>query len=290
MDPSTSGGSISVNGGSVSMGVTGSTITWTDGPSSTVWFNGGGAITSDRLTVLDSTPWYKTLFASLKSKPLKTMKLWRQFMFSPQKFFKAIKGSLLSIKELKADSMKAVETLIKEANASGQVAYSEHLQKERKRIAKELVLIGSGFLLYISSSDIDKFNKFRNEKIKLDSIRNYCRKIPDKVLAELHRAKQLGVFSDFKILHYDPTGEAVKLTEKEKEAKKDPILFGEIEGSTRLYYIGDWIDEYCDLTLDEFLSVLGADRDKHNVVNITSDLMKKTEAEREKTKTKKKGK
>jgi len=66
-------------------------------------------------------------------------------MFSPQKFFKAIKGSLLSIKELKAESMSVVEKLIKEANAAGQIAYSEHLQKEKKRIAKELTLIGSGF-------------------------------------------------------------------------------------------------------------------------------------------------
>jgi len=228
-------------------------LQWNDSTSSTIYWQ--GTVTSDRLTVKYSIPWYKALFANLKSRPLKTLKLWRQCMFSPQKFFKAIKGSLLSIKELKAESMSVVEKLIKEANAAGQIAYSEHLQKEKKRIAKELTLIGSGFLLYISSSDIDKFNKHANKAVKLDYIKNYCRKIPDKILEELQRAKQLGVFNDFKILHYDPTGEAVKLTEKEKEAKKDPILFGQIGGSNRLYYIGDWIDEYCDLTLDDFLNV-----------------------------------
>jgi hypothetical protein len=46
------------------------------------------------------------------------------------------------------------------------------------------------------------------------------------------------------------------MTKAEVEKAKDPILFGVVKGTRNLYYIGDWIDEYCDLTLDKFLSVL----------------------------------
>lgn len=236
-----------------------------------------GWTTADRIVYNSPQSKWSNLISKLRNKPKETIKLWRQNMFNPQKFFESIKGSLLSIKELKADSMSVVEELIKEAKDSGQVAYHEHLIKEKKRITKELLLIQTGFLLYVSNSDIERFNKVSHKSIKLDSIKNYCRQIPKKILEELTRAKSINVFNEFKILHYDPTGEATKLTEKEKEAKKDPILFGTIEGSERLYYIGDWIDEYCNLTLDEFLNVIDSNMKERTLTlsNITSDVMAK---------------
>ena len=47
--------------------------------------------------------------------------------------------------------------------------------------------------------------------------------------------------------YYDPTGQTYSRT---ASAKRDPILFGLINHSERLYYIADWEDELCDLTLD----------------------------------------
>ena len=60
-------------------------------------------------------------------------------------------------------------------------------------------------------------------------------------------------------MHYDPNKEASEMTEKEVEDKKDPILFGLIQGSDKLYFVGDWIDDVCDLTFDELVEVLGED-------------------------------
>jgi hypothetical protein len=65
------------------------------------------------------------------------------------------------------------------------------------------------------------------------------------------------VFDNYVILHYDYSGEAVEETKEEKAKKKDPIMFGLIQGSKNLYYIGDWIDDYCDLTLDVIIKKLG---------------------------------
>lgn len=48
------------------------------------------------------------------------------------------------------------------------------------------------------------------------------------------------------------TEQIYRLTRKRGGGKrKDPILFGVIAGSNKLYFIGDWIDEYCDLRFDD---------------------------------------
>ena len=56
--------------------------------------------------------------------------------------------------------------------------------------------------------------------------------------------------------HYDPEGKSTQMTKEEIERMKDPILFGVFKGSRRLFYITDWIDEYCDLTLDDVTKVV----------------------------------
>lgn len=43
------------------------------------------------------------------------------------------------------------------------------------------------------------------------------------------------------------------------------IIFGVIASSKKLYYITDWIDEYCDLTLEQFVDTLGIAKD--DVIN-----------------------
>ncbi len=34
------------------------------------------------------------------------------------------------------------------------------------------------------------------------------------------------------------------------------MLFGIIKDARNFYYIGDWIDEYCDLTLKEAVAII----------------------------------
>ena len=47
-----------------------------------------------------------------------------------------------------------------------------------------------------------------------------------------------------------------EMTKEEVEKKKDPILFGVIKNSTKLYFVADWKDDYCELTLEEMFKVL----------------------------------
>ena len=59
-------------------------------------------------------------------------------------------------------------------------------------------------------------------------------------------------------MHFDPLNNSTDLTEKEREEikSKDPILFGIIQNSRKLYFIGDWIDEFCNLTLDKMMEII----------------------------------
>jgi hypothetical protein len=74
----------------------------------------------------------------------------------------------------------------------------------------------------------------------------------------------LKIFDNYVILHFDPEGKSTQLTEEEIRRKKDPILFGVFGESRRLYFIGDWKDEFCDLTLEELIKTLSTE-DKNAV-------------------------
>ncbi|MDU7184950.1 MAG: hypothetical protein E6294_02830, partial [Klebsiella sp.] len=65
-------------------------------------------------------------------------------------------------------------------------------------------------------------------------------------------------FDEFFIVFTDYTGEKEREVKKER-IEKDPILFGAFLNeetkvvADRFYFLGDWIDEYCDLTLDKMI-------------------------------------
>ena len=69
-----------------------------------------------------------------------------------------------------------------------------------------------------------------------------------------------------------------KRSKVEKERKdKDPIMFGNIfedgKPSKKMYVIGDWVDDFCDLTLDKMLQQLAEKKDinKEDVLNKVTD-------------------
>jgi len=90
-------------------------------------------------------------------------------------------------------------------------------------------------------------------------MKNFCRAIPDDVSAKKKEADTLRIFDNYVVLHYDPKGKSFAETEKEVEYRKDPILFGVIEGVRKLYFVGEWKDAECDLTMSEIESILGRD-------------------------------
>jgi hypothetical protein len=182
---------------------------------------------------------------------------------SPDNFFRSVSASLKDLNEEDFQrEQKNLQTLYMQAKANGQKALVERLESQRERIERELMLKSLGYL-YIEEEDVIKFAKQSSRALKLDWIKNFSRVIPDRAVKKLSDARTLEyekdmhkikVFGNYVIMHYDPNDIGTELTKKEKT--KDPILFGVMRSSNRLYFIDDWIDEYCDLTLNKMLCQL----------------------------------
>lgn len=151
------------------------------------------------------------------------------------------------------------DAALKQARALGQKALVEKLTDLVHVVTGESVLIAMGLTKYVTEEQVvDFYEKVGEDKnLKLTWIKNFSRIIPEDIYEVKKDVDDRMIFDNYVILHYDPENNGQELTKKELEAKKDPILFGLIKNSKKLYYIADWKDEYCDLTLEDMFNTLG---------------------------------
>ena len=152
-------------------------------------------------------------------------------------------------------------TAIHNAKLVGQDALAEKLSREMVANKYESFLAAEGYYYVVTEQQVVDFAKKSERGISLDYMKNFVRPIPESVVNKITEADKLEVFDNYVIMHYDPKGKARQDTAKEEAKKRDPIVFGVIAGSTKLYYITDWIDEYCDLTLEKFVDTLKITKD-----------------------------
>jgi hypothetical protein len=157
-----------------------------------------------------------------------------------------------------AEIAEHYEKALEQAKTMGQVALLQRLVDLLDTVKGEAVLIAMGLKKYVTEKNvIDFYEKVGEDKnLKLTWIKNFNRIIPEEVYEAKKDVDERKIFDNYVILHYDPKDNGEKLTKEEKEKKKDPILFGVIKNSRKLYYVADWKDEYCDLTLEEMFKVL----------------------------------
>ena len=150
---------------------------------------------------------------------------------------------------------------IHDAKLIGQEALAEKLMREMVANKYESFLAAEGYYHVVTEEQVMEFAKKSERGISLDYVKNYVRPIPQDVVDKIAEADKLEVFDNYVIMHYDPKGKARQDTAKEEAKKRDPIVFGVIAGSTKLYYITDWVDEYCNLTLEKFVDTLKITKD-----------------------------
>lgn len=144
---------------------------------------------------------------------------------------------------------------------TGQVALKEKLIKGLVVNKLESILYSKGIYRAITEDVIVKLAQNAPKPLSLDYVENYVRNIPIDAIKKKIEADKLQVFDNYCILHYDENGESIAKTDREREEevrkRKDPILFGLINGSNKLYFIADWVDEKCDLTFDKMTEIVG---------------------------------
>jgi hypothetical protein len=178
---------------------------------------------------------------------------------TPELYFKYVKKKLQVLISAKFENrMKKLEKAWNKAVENGQIQLSEKILAMITKHTKESYLLAKGYKFYIPKEVLNKNKyKIKDGHISDTRLKDYTRHIPPEVIKKKKEVENL--FNDFVIYHYwNENQEDVKnMTPDEKQKMKDPILFGIInEAPENLYFIADWIDEYCDLTLNEIIDVL----------------------------------
>lgn len=160
--------------------------------------------------------------------------------------------------------VKGLEALIRQTEESGQKSLNEISLVELTRVKLEYILAANGFNTYVEEHVIARgFEHLRDtDQKRLDTewIADFSRIIPKKALARKAKADKLKIFDNYVVLHICPEwygGKEERMTKEQTDRMKDPILFGVMDCSRRLYYIADWVDQYCDLNMSEMMDKFG---------------------------------
>lgn len=138
---------------------------------------------------------------------------------------------------------------------SGQVEARNKLIYLAEVMKMEEKLIEMGITTFIYKDTIEDYiTKVADKTVKIVELSRYMREIPDEIVETIEKTKD--IFDELYVVFTDYTGKEERKVEKERR-DKDPILFGVFKNTTvvadRFYFLGDWVDEYCDLTLDKLI-------------------------------------
>lgn len=175
-------------------------------------------------------------------------------------FFTNVKLESKEGAEIYRDRVANYLQAIHNANAVGQTALVEKLLSEMIANKYEALLAAKGMYYAISEKRVIDFARKTERGVSITYLKNFIRPIPQEAIDKVMEANEYEVFDNYVVMHYDPNNEHKAETKKEEAKRKDPIIFGVIAGSRKLYYITDWIDEHCDLTLEKFVETLGTSR------------------------------
>ena len=192
-----------------------------------------------------------------------------------QEYFRSIKMGCEELQKLD-DRMNGYVAAVNHAEQFGQKALADDLKSRIEIIKHESRMFSIGLVKVITEEQVVTFTKEAEKGIQLMWIRNFSRIIPASLLELKKKADDLEIFDNYVVMSYDPHKKSYKETIEEAEKRKaaeeakrrDPILFGVLKDSRKLYYIGSWEDEFCDLTLDKFIEKFGAEAITKNDINV----------------------
>lgn len=148
--------------------------------------------------------------------------------------------------------------LLNKYKITGQKKGARKLLFHLECIEKEREIVRMGIDTFIYRDDIEEYiDNVAKDTVKIIELENYEREIPDPIVEVIAAVKDK--FDQLYIVFTDYTGKVERQVKRERRSK-DPILFGTFQNQAnrtiidRFYYLGDWEDEYCDLTLDKLVN------------------------------------
>lgn len=178
----------------------------------------------------------------------------------PKLIFKFVKSKLTKIEQedLKK-KLNKLAPMLNYAKEMQQSAVYEDCAKKILEIVREQEAASQGIETIVRKQDVEKLvYHVRDKVIKFKEFSEFPRVLPKKVRTILKNLQTKKIFDSYMILYTDfsKPEEELKST-KTLIKEKDPILFGTFnDNPDKLYFIIDWEDEYCDLTLDKLVDTL----------------------------------
>ena len=224
--------------------------------------------TSNPISIMDGVPskkkqkrWKPIVQKLSDLLKVKSKELEETYSFNVLEFFAQVKGLTKQSKDAYVDRLIGYIIALKNCDVSGQTALKEKLVRDMVVNKYESVLYANDMYYVVTEDQVVDFVKKTEKGVRLTYVKNYMRVIPPEVVAKINEVNKLEIFDNYAVLHYDPECKAYAETIEETKKRMDPILFGLIRGSHKLYYITDWIDEFCNLTLDKFVETLQIQKD-----------------------------
>lgn len=182
---------------------------------------------------------------------------------SPQLFFSYIKKKLGIVEKHRLQTRLArIEKAFDKAVENGQNMLAEKILTNLCIEMRESKIYSKGITKYIERENLYRYkNRIKDGHISDTRLKDFTRHIPKDVAKRINAVKD--AFDDFVIFHYWDENAAKKvekkeqMTPKEKSAMRDPVVFGIIKETDKLYFVADWEDEYCDLTFKKIVDVIG---------------------------------
>lgn len=187
------------------------------------------------------------------------IKLLYEQELTPQQYFDAVKErkNHITDEELQKVYENCLE-LLNKYRITGQTKGIRKILFHLECIEKEREIVKMGINTFIYRDDIEEYiDNIAKDTVKIIELENYEREIPDEIVEVIATTKDK--FDQLYVVFTDYSGKVERQIEKERR-DRDPILFGTFQNKTnrtvidRFYYLGDWEDEYCDLTLDKMVN------------------------------------
>ena len=196
---------------------------------------------------------------------------------TPSEYFSYVKEKKNHIEE--EDLRQIYENalnMIKRYQITGQTKSIEKLKFLLDIIELEIPIVKAGYNQFVYRWDVEEYiDKISDDSVFIIEMKNYEREFPDDVIDKIVKAKE--VFGDnLYVIYTDYTKKTQRKVAKERR-ERDPILFGALVKNRvaydRFYYICDWEDEYCDLSLDKIVNdwdkIHADDKESSSIVHKT---------------------